>query len=98
MFLKIALGLVVITGFGLMIGARPGIAANSSVQTVDRVDLVRFAGFWYEIARYPNHFQKGCLGSTATYSLRDDGEIDVVNACRDEGCHSPGQGAGLGNR
>ncbi|RNC67805.1 MAG: hypothetical protein ED859_13015 [Desulfuromonadales bacterium] len=53
------------------------------LQTVESVDLKRYAGIWYEIARYPNSFQKGCLGSTASYTLRDDGEIDVVNSCRD---------------
>ncbi len=53
------------------------------LQTVASVDLKRYAGIWYEIARYPNRFQKGCLGSTANYTLREDGEIDVVNSCRD---------------
>lgn len=53
------------------------------LRTVDSVDLNRYVGTWYEIARYPNSFQKGCLGSTASYTLRDDGEIDVVNSCRD---------------
>lgn len=54
------------------------------LQTVDRVDLSRYLGKWYEIARLPNRFQKGCVGSSAVYSLRDDGEIDVLNSCRDE--------------
>lgn len=49
---------------------------------VPHVDLVRYTGLWYEIARFPNRFQKGCVGSTATYALRPDGKIDVVNACR----------------
>ena len=54
------------------------------LQTVDRVDLARYLGRWHEIARYPNSFQKGCLGSSALYSLRTDGDIQVVNSCRDE--------------
>lgn len=61
-------------------------AASSGLpplQTVASVDLNRYLGIWHEIARYPNSFQKGCLGSTASYTLRDDGEIDVVNSCRD---------------
>jgi lipocalin len=35
-----------------------------------------------EIARYPNRFQKECVSVTADYSLRDNGKIRVVNACR----------------
>lgn len=63
-----------------------GAAAMSRMpplRTVALVDLKRYTGIWYEIARYPNSFQKGCLGSSASYALREDGEIDVVNSCRD---------------
>lgn len=52
--------------------------------TVHFVDLNRYAGQWYEIARYPNSFQKGCVGSRATYTLRDDGRLTVVNECYDK--------------
>lgn len=52
------------------------------VQTVPHVDLNRYLGFWYEIAAFPQSFQRGCTGSTATYTLRSDGEIDVLNRCR----------------
>ena len=54
------------------------------LQTVAHVDLNRYLGLWYEIGRYPNSFQKGCLGSTALYTARPNGEIDVLNSCRDE--------------
>ena len=54
------------------------------LQSVVHVDLNRYLGLWYEIGRYPNIFQKGCLGSTALYTARPDGEIDVLNSCRDE--------------
>ena len=50
--------------------------------TVDHVDLNRYLGTWYEIASFPQSFQKGCTATTATYSLRDDGHIDVLNRCR----------------
>jgi apolipoprotein D and lipocalin family protein len=50
--------------------------------TVAKVDLKRYAGLWYEIARIPNRFQKQCAwGVTAEYTLRADGRIDVVNRC-----------------
>lgn len=54
------------------------------LQTVSHVDLARYVGLWYEIGRYPNSFQKGCKASTAMYTLRPDGQIGVVNSCRDE--------------
>ena len=49
--------------------------------TVARVDLARYVGTWYEIASYPQWFQKGCTATTAAYSLREDGMIQVVNRC-----------------
>lgn len=51
------------------------------LKTVGFVNLSRYVGLWYEIARYPNKFQEGCVGSKATYVLRDDGKISVVNEC-----------------
>ncbi|MDK9718724.1 MAG: lipocalin family protein [Trichlorobacter sp.] len=53
------------------------------LQTVQQVDLKRYLGQWYEIARYPNRFQKGCLESSANYTLRSDGDIEVLNRCKD---------------
>lgn len=49
---------------------------------VRHVEIERYLGTWYEIARYPNRFQKECVAVTADYSLRDDGKIRVLNACR----------------
>jgi apolipoprotein D and lipocalin family protein len=54
------------------------------LQTVDHVELSRYLGTWYEIASYPQSFQKGCTATTADYTLRDDGMITVVNRCRKE--------------
>lgn len=48
---------------------------------VDKVELGRYTGRWYEIARYPNSFERGCVGVTAEYSLREDGRINVLNTC-----------------
>jgi apolipoprotein D and lipocalin family protein len=53
------------------------------LQTVHQVDLERYTGTWYEIASFPQSFQRGCAGTTATYTLRADGDIDVLNRCRD---------------
>jgi apolipoprotein D and lipocalin family protein len=47
------------------------------------VDLDRYAGNWFEIARFANRFQRQCLGDVqATYARRPDGGLDVVNRCR----------------
>jgi len=54
------------------------------LEAVTFVDLDRYVGQWYEIARYHHRFQKGCVGSKATYSLRKDGKITVVNECYDK--------------
>ena len=49
---------------------------------VNSVDLKRYVGVWYEIAKIPNSFQKKCArNTTATYQLRSDGKIDVINRC-----------------
>jgi apolipoprotein D and lipocalin family protein len=53
-----------------------------ALETVAHVDLGRYLGTWYEIASFPQSFQRGCTGTTATYALRDDGELDVTNRCR----------------
>ena len=47
--------------------------------TVKELDLNRYLGKWYEIARFPHSFEKDLVGVTATYSLRDDGKIKVLN-------------------
>lgn len=47
--------------------------------TVKELDLNRYLGTWYEIARFPHSFEKNLVGVTATYSLRDDGKIEVLN-------------------
>lgn len=52
------------------------------LQTVAHVDLSRYLGTWYEIANFPQSFQRGCTATTATYTLRTDGDIDVLNRCR----------------
>jgi len=47
--------------------------------TVKELDLNRYLGTWYEIARFPHSFEKGLVGVTANYSLRADGKIRVIN-------------------
>jgi len=47
--------------------------------TVKQLDLQRYLGTWYEIARFDHSFERGLVGVTATYSMRDDGKIKVLN-------------------
>lgn len=53
-------------------------------EVVPSVDLARYMGTWHEIAKFPNRFQRGCACTTATYSLRPDGRVSVLNRCRTE--------------
>ncbi len=57
-------------------GAKP-------LEAVPHVELDRYLGTWHEIATIPQRFQKGCVGVTAEYSLRKDGDVQVVNTCHE---------------
>ena len=48
---------------------------------VPQVDLARYTGTWYEIASFPQRFQKGCTNTKAVYTLRNDGTVEVLNSC-----------------
>jgi apolipoprotein D and lipocalin family protein len=61
------------------------VAKSPPLSTVESVDLDRYLGKWFEIASYPAWFQKNCTASTAEYSLREDGAIEVINRCRKGG-------------
>ena len=58
-------------------------AEKHELDVVQAVDLSRYVGRWYEIARLPNGFQKKCADTvTADYAVRPDGKIEVINRCR----------------
>jgi apolipoprotein D and lipocalin family protein len=55
---------------------------QTQVKAVASLDLKRYAGKWFEIARYPNKFQKDCVGNTiAEYALKDGDKVEVLNSC-----------------
>lgn len=55
---------------------------QTQVKAVSSVDLKRYAGKWFEIAGYPNKFQRDCVGNTtAEYALKDDNKVEVLNSC-----------------
>ncbi len=66
----------------LPVVALAAVPENPSLEVVPHVDLNQYLGTWYEIATIPQRFQKGCVAVTATYTLRPDGDIKVLNKCR----------------
>ena len=75
--------------FAIGLAATPAAAnqygdRSAPLTTVQNLDLGRYAGLWYEIARYPNRFERNCVAVTAEYTPRDDGTIGVRNSCRKE--------------
>ena len=54
---------------------------NPPLQTVQKVDINRYLGTWYEIARYEHFFEKDCKNVSANYSMLDEQTIKVVNRC-----------------
>lgn len=67
----------------LLAAVLPAAEANlPALKTVSELDLDRYAGRWYEIARLPNKYQDDCAGEVmATYRLQRGGKIEVVNEC-----------------
>jgi apolipoprotein D and lipocalin family protein len=67
----------------MVLAGMAAVDRRGELEVVGAVDLSRYAGRWYEIARLPNRFEKKCADSvTATYTLRSDGKVEVVNRCR----------------
>jgi apolipoprotein D and lipocalin family protein len=79
---------------GVVMGIAPGLAEGTPgkampgserepLKTVSSVDINRYMGTWYEIARMPNRFEKKCKDDvTAHYELNPDGKVSVRNECR----------------
>ena len=58
-------------------------AQEQAVKTIPSLDVPRYMGTWYEIAKFPNWFQKKCVSNTqAVYSVRLDGNLKVLNSCK----------------
>lgn len=78
-----ALAVALVTGFGSSLAFAED--APGPLEPVPSLDVARYMGQWYEIAKYPNRFQKHCVGdTTATYELLPDATVSVVNRCRTE--------------
>ncbi|RXJ86530.1 lipocalin family protein [Arcobacter sp. CECT 8985] len=55
---------------------------HEHLPTVNSVNIQKYLGTWYEIARYEHFFEKGCKNVTATYSLKQNNELKVINRCQ----------------
>ena len=72
----------------VLVGMKAWAASNeanpsSDLATIASLDLPRYLGEWYEIAKFPNRFQRKCTGFTkATYTALPDGRVQVENRCR----------------
>jgi lipocalin len=86
MKLKVQLHVPVFMAMTLIFSAVLGVGCSSTQErdmidtsVVKDFDLGRYTGVWYEIARFPHRFEKDLVGVTATYTLREDGKIEVLN-------------------
>jgi len=67
--------------FAFLLAAVPA-CSHAPLEVVDGIDLQRFQGEWFEIAKLPRLTQADCTGTTARYELKSDRELVVTNACR----------------
>lgn len=75
-------GIAAVAGLSFLVIRKAKAQTNkNSPSTVSYVDLKKYLGRWYDIAHYPFYFQKDCNGSIAEYSLKENGDIQVVNSC-----------------
>jgi len=67
------------SSFILIGGCQNKKSDNLNTTTVKEVNLEQYLGTWFEIARFDHSFERNLVGVTATYSMRDDGKIRVLN-------------------
>lgn len=69
----------IIISLGLLSMMLLACSTPKDLEVVQQVDIKKYQGTWYEIARFPNSFEKKLERVSATYTIRDDGKIDVYN-------------------
>ncbi len=79
---KVMMTLATAMGMGLAAVAASAQTSPPPLQSIPSLDVPRYMGRWWEIAKFPNWFQRKCAADTsATYSLRPDGTVRVLNQC-----------------
>lgn len=79
MTLKLSLSMLLLLLFGCN--------KAQKLETVTEVDIAKYMGKWYEIASFPNSFQKGCHCTTAEYELVPGKAVKVINTCHKDSIH-----------
>jgi apolipoprotein D and lipocalin family protein len=81
-----AIAFIACIGWSVANAQTPQVSAAQSsgpLVTIPALDVPRYMGTWYEIAKYPNWFQKKCVAETrAEYKLQAGGSVQVINRCR----------------
>lgn len=77
--LKMRLCTLILLGCAVFPNTVGAMANTADMQTVAELDLERYLGTWYEIARFPHRFERGLVNVTATYNPLPDGKIEVIN-------------------
>lgn len=75
-------GVLVLAAGGLvtyLLGRRE--KEKEELEVADAVDLKKYAGDWYEIARFPAYFEKNCYNTKAHYALNENGTLSITNTC-----------------
>lgn len=76
-------GLLLFSSLCVLSGPALLLAGGNDLPVVPNLDLERYTGKWFEIARLPTSFQRKCQSDvTATYTRKSVGQINVVNTCR----------------
>ena len=68
---------------------------HPTLETVQKVDIQKYQGTWYEIARFEHFFEKGCKNVTATYKIQADGDLKVINRCTKIDTNKQSQAEGI---
>jgi len=77
-------------GFAAWLALAPAQAQSTEtpsapLEAITSLDVARYMGTWYEVAKYPNWFQKRCIANTsATYAVQSNGMLQVLNRCQKE--------------
>ena len=85
MFRQLVVTLFTLIGLAIAQPVAHAAGATEPLATIAALDVPRYMGRWYELAKFPNWFQRKCVGDTrAEYSLQPDGGLQVINRCRME--------------
>lgn len=79
----------VMTGIAIAYSKKKNHESLPELDVVDDVDLDKYLGEWYEIARLPAPFEKNCYATKAIYSKNADGTIKVENICHKRDVDGP---------